>query len=106
MNYDFVMYPPHQNHTMSTHTNFLIFGTGGIGSFIVDEFLKFKESGVISTVKIASHSVKFTIYFVNDVMTDQLTRPQYVIRESHPEWFSSGELTVIDYSDESTLLTA
>ena len=42
---------------MSTHTSFAIFGTGGIGSFIIDEFLKLKENGAISTVKIASRSV-------------------------------------------------
>lgn len=47
---------------MSTHTNFLIIGTGGIGSFLIDEFLKLKESGAISTLKIASRSVKFTVY--------------------------------------------
>jgi hypothetical protein len=44
---------------MSTHTNFLVFGTGGIGSFIIDEFLKLKGSGAISTLKIASRSVRF-----------------------------------------------
>lgn len=60
---------------------------------------------MISTVKIASRSVNFTIYCVNGVMIDQLTRPRGVIRGSHPGWFSrGGELTVVDHSDESTLL--
>jgi len=72
---------------MSTHRSFAIFGTGGIGSFIIDELLKLKESGAISTVKIASRSDS--------------------IKESHPDWFSrGGELVVVDYSDESTLLPA
>jgi saccharopine dehydrogenase-like NADP-dependent oxidoreductase len=46
---------------MSTHTNFVIFGTGNIGSFVVDELLKLKENGAISTVKIASRSVSLTV---------------------------------------------
>ena len=92
---------------MSTHTNFLILGTGGIGSFIIDEFLRLKESGAISTVKIASRSVRLTIYRTNCVMTDWLTRSQEATKESHPDWFSrGGELAIIDHSDESTLLAA
>jgi len=72
---------------MSTHTNFLIFGTGGIGSFIIDEFLKLKESGAISTVKIASRS--------------------NAIKGTRPDWFArGGELAVVNYSDESTVLAA
>lgn len=46
---------------MSTHTHFLIIGTGGMGSYLIDEFLKLKGSGAISTVKIASRSVKLTV---------------------------------------------
>ena len=52
---------------MSTHTTFAIFGTGGIGSFIIDEFLKLKENGAIFTVKIASRSVGLKIYHTSGI---------------------------------------
>lgn len=52
---------------MSTHTSFAVFGTGGIGSLIIDEFLRLKELGVISTVKIASRSVCFAIHYANGI---------------------------------------
>jgi hypothetical protein len=48
---------------MSTNTKFIIIGTGGVGSFLIDEFVKLKESGAISTLKIASRSVRFTAYY-------------------------------------------
>ena len=34
-------------------------------------------------------------------------RPQDAIKKSHPDWFSrGGQLTIIDHSDESTILAA
>lgn len=40
-------------------------------------------------------------------MADWFVRPQDAIKGSHPDWFSrGGELTIVDYSDESTILTA
>jgi len=54
---------------------------------IINELLKLKEDGAISTVRIASRS-------------DDL-------KQSHPEWFSLGaELSIVDYEDESTFLPA
>lgn len=70
MNHDPTIFPLCHQPGMSTHTNFLIIGTGGIGSFLIDEFLKLKETGTISTLKIASRSVKFTVENPDDVVAD------------------------------------
>jgi hypothetical protein len=38
-------------------SNFAVVGAGSIGSWIVDELLKYKSSGVVNTLKVISRSV-------------------------------------------------
>ena len=41
-------------------SNFAVVGAGSIGSWIIEEFLKYKASGVVNTLKIISRSVRIS----------------------------------------------
>ncbi|KAF9779857.1 NAD-P-binding protein [Thelephora terrestris] len=66
--------------------SFAVIGAGHIGSFIVDELLRLKAAGTVSSVTVVSRS---------DAST------------SHPEWATQGaKFATIDYNDQSTLQAA
>jgi len=69
---------------MSTYKNFAVVGAGNIGKFIVDELLKLKASGAISSVIVISRS---------DAST--------------PEWISKGaKFAIVDYDSPPTFASA
>ena len=43
---------------MSTYTSFAVIGAGNIGKFIVDELLKLKADGAVSSVTLVTRSVR------------------------------------------------
>lgn len=42
---------------MSTYTNFAIVGAGRLGKLVIDEFLKLKADGAVSSVTLVTRSV-------------------------------------------------
>jgi len=69
---------------MSAYKNFAVVGAGIFGKFIIDELLKLKASGVISSVVVVSRS---------DATT--------------PEWISKGaQFAIVDYDSPPTFASA
>lgn len=67
-------------------SNFAILGAGSIGTWIIEELLNYKASGVVNTVKVISRSD--------------------AIKSSNPEFFTNGaEFAKVDYADEATVST-
>jgi len=66
--------------------SFAIIGAGHMGRFIVDELLRLKAIGTISSVTIISRSDRHA---------------------SHPEWVAKGvNLATIDYNDQASIVAA
>jgi len=47
---------------MSTYTNFAIVGAGRLGKVVIDEFLKLKADGAVSSVTLVTRSVCCSYY--------------------------------------------
>lgn len=66
--------------------SFAVIGAGHLGSFIIDELLRLKVIGTVSSVAVLSRSD---------------------ITASHPEWATQGaKFVAVDYNDRSSLVTA
>ena len=47
---------------MSTYTSFAVIGAGNMGKFIIDELLKLKTDGAISSVTLVTRSVRCPLH--------------------------------------------
>ena len=86
--------------------SFAVIGAGYLGRYIVDELLRLKAIGTVSSVTIVSRSVSIPCLLYGHFC--ELSLAYLKDRHaSHPEWIAKGvKLATIDYNDQATIVAA